>query len=233
MKPFFIFHFSFFILLFVAACSDEETPYDPYYDWQTRNAQWFRDISNEANAAIAEAKTEYGDAWEEHCQWRKFKTLYQPQNYNTGNATDSICVRIAGPNTSEKALKLSPKWNDSIRVNYRGWLMPTIYKIENTNNVSVDSLMQEVFDQSYYGDFDAATAAPSLSATSTFIEGFNTALQYMVEGDDWYVYIPQELAYGSNTSGKIPAYSTLLFRIHLAAVYPCNSGVPTWKVNKK
>ena len=52
----------------------------------------------------------------------------------------------------------------------------------------------------------------------SFTEGFGTALQYMVPGDDWMVYIPSELAYGSTASSAIPAYSTLLFRIHMVGI---------------
>ena len=55
----------------------------------------------------------------------------------------------------------------------------------------------------------------------------------MVEGDDWMVYIPYRLGYGTSDHGTIPAYSTLQFRIHMAAVYPCNSGVPAWKAKRE
>ena len=62
--------------------------------------------------------------------------------------------------------------------------------------------------------------------------GYVAALQYMTEGDDWMVYIPNRLAYGETDHGVIPAYSTLQFRIHMAAIYPCNTGVPTWKARR-
>ena len=65
--------------------------------------------------------------------------------------------------------------------------------------------------------------------SKSFTEGFGTALQYMVKGDDWLVYIPSELAYGEKDSEAIPAYSTLLFRIHLMGVYESGTGVPEWK----
>ena len=51
----------------------------------------------------------------------------------------------------------------------------------------------------------------------------------MVKDDDWMVYIPCDLAYGAESSSSIPAYSTLLFRIHLMGVYESGSGVPEWK----
>lgn len=214
------------IITFVA-CSDDVQEYDPYFDWQVRNEAWYRSVADSARMAIAKAKQMYGEDWDkaENCQWRMFKTLYQAQDYDTGRLTDSICVRIASRGTGD----YSPTWSDSVRISYRGWMMPTTYKLYNADNVLVDSTMQEVFSQSYYGEFTPKTAAPVLSAITPFVEGFNTALQYMVEGDDWFVYIPCQLAYGETAKNAIPAYSTLLFRIHLAAIYPAGSGVPTWK----
>jgi FKBP-type peptidyl-prolyl cis-trans isomerase len=59
------------------------------------------------------------------------------------------------------------------------------------------------------------------------VEGFSTALQYMVEGDDWMVFIPQNLAYGASEKSDIRAYSTLQFRIHMIRWYESGSGIPT------
>ena len=213
----------------IFSCSDDEQTYDPYHDWQARNTEWFASVADSARTAIAKARAQYGDDWQEHCQWRMYKRLDHAQDYNTGNLTDSICVRVVNQGTGD----YSPTWSDTIRLSYRGWMMPTTYRLYDADNQLVDSLMQEVIDQSYYGVFDAQTAAPVLSPTSAFITGYSTALQYMVEGDDWMVYIPQQLAYGTSDHGTIPAYSTLLFRIHLAAIYPAGSGVPTWKARRR
>ena len=213
------------LLIFFVSCSSEEETYDPYHDWQVRNESWFRSVADSARTAIAEAKEQHGDDWDKdgNCQWRMFKRLDQAQNYNTGKLEDSICVRIIKNGTGD----YSPTLSDSVRISFRGWLMP------NRNNVQVDSLMQDVFTQTYFNQFNEETAAPQLSSVSPFVQGFSTALQYMVSGDDWMVYIPQQLAYGANVNGNIPAYSTLQFQIHMAAVYPCNSGVPTWKSRRK
>ena len=50
------------------------------------------------------------------------------------------------------------------------------------------------------------------------ITGWGVALQHMVEGDKYEVWIPQQLAYGANGSGSIPGYSTLIFEIELVSV---------------
>ena len=193
------------------SCQENEDIWNPYRNWPARNAQWYAEISDSARTAIAEAKAQYGDQWEEHCEWRRFKTLLKSQDYNTGRITDSICVRILKSGDGE----VSPVWTDTVRLDFRGWLMPATYRLYNSQNQEVDSLMQEVFSQSYYGVFDEHTAAPQLMALGSTVEGYSTALQYMVAGDDWLVYMPHELAYGTTANGVIPAYSTLLFRIHL------------------
>jgi len=220
---------SIIVSLFLVSCSEDETVWDPYYDWQARNEVWFRSIADSARTAIADAKVQYGDEWQDHCPWRMIKRLDQAQDYNTGRVDDSICARIITRGIGS----LTPEWSDTVRVSYRGWMMPTTYRDYNAAGQYVDSLRQEVFDQSYYGEFNTATAAPSLAPVSSFIVGYYTALQYMVEGDDWMVYIPYRLGYGTSDHGTIPAYSTLQFRIHMAAVYPCNSGVPAWKAKRE
>jgi len=69
--------------------------------------------------------------------------------------------------------------------------------------------------------------SPSVATTggySSVIEGWAVVLQYMTEGEEGEVWIPQELAYGTvdqtNTLGviTIPAYSTLIFKIKVTKV---------------
>ena len=50
------------------------------------------------------------------------------------------------------------------------------------------------------------------------ISGGTVALQHMVEGDKYEVWIPQQLAYGASGSGDIPGYSTLIFEMELVSV---------------
>ena len=213
--------------LFTACTEDEE--YDPYYNWQVRNEAWFRSVADSARTSIAQARAKYGDQWEQHSQWLMLKRLDQAQDYNTGRVDDSICVRIINRGTGD----YSPVWSDSVRISFRGWMMPTTYRIRNDQDEMIDTLHQYVFTQTYYGEFDPQTAAPQLSGVSPFVPGFSTALQYMVEGDDWLVYVPARLAYDKKASDEIPAYSTLVWRIHMAAVYPAGTGVPAWRIKRK
>lgn len=218
-----------FILFSVAvcliSCNEKDNTYDPYKDWQSRNAKWFEDTVQVARLAIAQAKAVHGEEWEKHCQWRMFKSLYRSSS-SQGPVTDSICVRILKHGTDFDK-KGSPAFNDSVHLNYRGWLMPTYNYIGNGTEMGT---VQDVFDTSYYGDYNPENAAPQPMAIKSLIEGFGTAIQHMVEDDDWMVFIPYTLGYGSKGSGKIRGYSTLQFRIHLIRWYESGTGVPgTWE----
>ena len=113
----------FVAVLGLASCSETDNTYDPYENWQSRNAKWFEDTVQVARLAIAQAKSEHGEAWEDHCQWRMYKSLLKTSS-SSGPVTDSICVRII-ERGADIAAKGSPAYNDTVHVNYRGWLMPT------------------------------------------------------------------------------------------------------------
>jgi FKBP-type peptidyl-prolyl cis-trans isomerase len=51
----------------------------------------------------------------------------------------------------------------------------------------------------------------------------------MVKGDEWDVYIPQELAYKEEASDAIPAYSTLLYRLRIELVHKSGTGMSEWR----
>ena len=211
-------------LLALVSCSEKNDEWDPYYDWAGRNARWFEQVADSARTAIAAAKATYGEAWEEHCEWRMYKTLLKTQD-TPGALTDSICVHILPRAPKEEADTVSPVLTDKVRLHFRGWTMQTEYE---TATGSREASMA-VFTQTYYGPFNPQTAMPQLMEVKSTIEGYATALQYMVRGDDWLVYIPQQLAYKEKDSEAIPAYSTLLFRLNLVAIYRAGTTVPDWK----
>lgn len=208
-----------FAVVTMVACSEHDDTWDPYYDWKARNTEWFQEVADSARTAIQEAKEQYGDDWQAHCSWRMYKSLLK--NETQGPLTDSICVKIVQRGDGD----FSPAYTDSVRLNFRGWTMKTKY----TNDEGVLESSMAIFTQTYYGPFNPETAAPQTMSVGGTVEGFSTALQYMVTGDDWYVYIPQNLAYGSKVNADIPAYSTLLFRINMVGAYESGSGMPEWK----
>mmetsp|Transcript_31757 Transcript_31757/g.38362 ORF Transcript_31757/g.38362 Transcript_31757/m.38362 type:complete len:225 (+) Transcript_31757:93-767(+) len=83
-----------------------------------------------------------------------------------------------------------------------------------------------VFDSSVERD------SPIDFAPNQVIKGWTEAMQMMVEGDKWELYIPSDLAYGDNGSPpKIPGGATLIFTIEILKIngqtvpaYKCHPG---------
>lgn len=107
----------------------------------------------------------------------------------------------------------SPIATDSIRCNYRVWL-----------------INDKLIDQSYRGEIlDPSISVPAKFYMSNIIKGWTTALQQMNQGDVWMVYIPYTLGYGTSASGDVPGYSALKCRINLTDFSPIGSNMPNWQ----
>ena len=68
------------------------------------------------------------------------------------------------------------------------------------------------FDNSY------KRGEPITFAVGGVIKGWTEALQLMSVGSKYKLYVPQELAYGTNEVGPIPAGSVLIFEVELLDV---------------
>merc|ERR1712216_112754 len=69
------------------------------------------------------------------------------------------------------------------------------------------------FDSSY------KRGSPTSFAPNQVIKGWTEAMQLMVEGDKWEMYIPSDLAYGeSGSPPKIPGGSALIFRMEIIKI---------------
>merc|ERR1712150_210905 len=69
-------------------------------------------------------------------------------------------------------------------------------------------------DESKWKEFDSSYKRGSTTtfAPNQVIKGWTEAMQLMVEGDKWEMYIPSELAYGDHgAGGKIPGGDVLIF----------------------
>ncbi|CAK9069693.1 Outer membrane protein MIP (Macrophage infectivity potentiator) (Peptidyl-prolyl cis-trans isomerase) (PPIase) (Rotamase) [Durusdinium trenchii] len=70
--------------------------------------------------------------------------------------------------------------------------------------------------------FDSTLSSPTKQprefAPNQVIKGWTEAMQLMVEGDKWELYIPSELAYGENGPPEIGAGAVLIFRIELVKI---------------
>ena len=86
----------------------------------------------------------------------------------------------------------SPDGNDLVRVHYEGSL---------TDGT--------VFDSSF------ERGSPYVTTPEQVVPGWTEALQRMKVGDEWLLYVPPELGYGAQQSGRIPPHSVLVFRLQL------------------
>lgn len=69
------------------------------------------------------------------------------------------------------------------------------------------------FDSSY------KRGAPTSFAPNQVIKGWTEAMQLMVEGDKWEMYIPSELAYGDRgAGGSIPGNAALVFQMEIIKI---------------
>lgn len=183
------------------ACSETEEPSE-FANWQPRNTEWLTQIADSAkNNLTDETQRTAG-------KWLILKNISLSPDQSTptitqANMKDYVYVKILSSGTSQNR----PLATDTVRVDYRGFLMPTSSYPKGY-----------VFDQSYEREYDEATNQPRELSVKGVVSGWQTALQHMRIGDRWILYIPQELAYGTEASGSIPAYSTLKFDLHLDGV---------------
>ena len=173
-------------------------------DWANRNAVFFNERLAEAKQAIDEAKATYGEDWEEHCDWRIFRSYMKTEG---GNSNDSICAKIIERGEGTE----SPLYTDQARINYIGHLIPT----ENYPKGFVFDHSSLYSDEEFV--FDPDFSSPVTMVIGNTVEGFSTALQYMHAGDRWMVYMPTILGYGAVPKNAIPAFSALVFDVQLVS----------------
>ena len=94
-----------------------------------------------------------------------------------------------------------PTNTDKVKVHYKGTL------IDGTE-----------FDSSYSRKDKDGNPQPSTFRANQVIKGWTEALTLMPVGSKWELYIPQELAYGSQDTGTIPPFSTLIFEVELLSI---------------
>ena len=171
----------------VCACSEKTDEENEYANWKARNDAYF---------ATLEAKySAQADG-----QWLRLKS-FSKDPATAKDLTECIYAQVLEKGTGTE----SPLYTDSVRVSYRGRLIPT--------DAHPDGY---VFDGTAYGEYNAKTnATVKFLLSDNLVAGFKTALFHMHRGDTWRVYIPYNLGYGSVKSGSIPAYSTLIFELTL------------------
>lgn len=203
----------------LAACSDDDgTDTSEYHDWQARNDAYFSTIRTLALDSMLMARATFGSSWEEHSAWRAYASYSLSDAGIALGPNDSVFVQILRQGTGTA----SPYLNDSVRVFYRGRLIPSEsypdgYVFSHSGQSSI-----------YSEIFNPQVSVPSIHKTSSFVKGLATALLRMHIGDRWRVYIPYKLAYNETERGAIPAYSDLIFEVQLVSFYRNGASVPSW-----
>ncbi|MBR5841796.1 MAG: FKBP-type peptidyl-prolyl cis-trans isomerase [Bacteroidaceae bacterium] len=177
-----------------ASC-EETAEVDEYANWQERNTEFIDSIAKVAKAN-ADGK------------WLRVLSFKLNEKDMEGNIVehdidDYVYCHIETQGTGTEY----PLFTDTVSVNYRGRLIPTLSYPEG-----------KVFDQSYKGALNPAVNVPSRFNVNGVIIGWSSVLQQMVTGDTWRVYIPANLAYKSAKQTNIPAYSALIFDINLVKI---------------
>ena len=139
---------------------------EEYPNWKENNESYWQELYN-----ATQQKIEAGDN-----SWRMYPK-YSLVSTEGLKPTDYIIVHVI----EEGEGSTSPIYTDTVRVHYRGQLLPS---------TSYSAGYQ--FDSSYIGDLNYNTAIPSKFAVSGVIPGWTTALQKMHVDDQWDIYIPNE-----------------------------------------
>lgn len=190
----------------VSACSESEDEEASEFgtDWQARNEAYFATLQDSLS------RSDY--------RWLKLKS-YTKDSSDSGVNTDYIYAKVIESGEGAD----SPMYTDSVRVSYRGRLIPSASYAEGY-----------VFDQTFVGNFSWQTTAVYGNTAGGWIDGFATALLHMHRGDYWRIYIPHQLAYGSSGSGSsVPGYSTLIFDVALVDFGPSNETFPRWSARQR
>lgn len=215
-KIFFTYRFPLFLSLLmlattVTSCSETDEEDTEYENWESRNNEYFENIYQQAKTAI-----ESGDN-----TWMLIKS-YSKDASVEGAHTDYIVAHMISQSIEhdeQNALMESPLFTDTVRVHYRGYLMPSASYADG-----------KAFDSSWQGDYDETSMVPAKFAVNGVVNGFSTALMKMHVGDRWMVYIPWNLGYGSSsTSSSIPDCSTLRFDMTLHSFGKPGTQMPVFK----
>ena len=122
--------------------------------------------------------------------------------------------------TGEKFLAEVARRPNMIRL--KSGMLVEVLKESDKGDSAKSPLSDDSCEVTYLGTFkdgnrfDGSTTS---FAPNQVIKGWTEAMQLMVEGDKWKLYIPYDLAYGEQGSPpRIPAYSPLVFEIEIHKV---------------
>lgn len=174
--------------LFSLTSCEESSEVGEFDNWEKRNVEYIDSIATVARAATGgEWKVFLADGLDPSKEWSNEVYVY---------------CHVLEEGTGTK----SPLYTDSVTINYQGRLMPT-----SKNPAGF------LFDSSYEGELEPDFDVPVTMILSGTVTGFSTALQHMVSGDFWRIYIPATLGYGYSDFNGIPGGSVLVFDVNMVS----------------
>ena len=184
------------------SCSETKEA-DDHANWRSRNNAYIDRIASECGDLTPETAAK-GDMF-------RLLSYKLDGTKQWGNSSYVYCkVLEKGADT------ISPKYTDSIRINYRVRLMPTDNYPEG-----------QIVDRSFMtATLDPGVNIPSSYKVSSLIDGVITALSHMHRGDFWTIYIPYGLGYGTTTKTGIPGCSALIYELNLTEIAPTGTSLP-------
>ncbi len=110
----------------------------------------------------------------------------------------------------------APKEGQRITVGYAGWLEDgTLFDTSNDSIAREFGKYEQLFAM-HRGDFSPFTIP--FSPNMGLVAGFREALLQMKVGDQWRIFIPSHLGYGSQGSGPIPPNTDLVFDVEMVSI---------------
>lgn len=161
-------------------------------------------------AAVSSCTDDASTNWELYSEWRESNTsFYEEQKY------------LINPTGGNFYTTLVPSWNSGAEILIR-YLNDRTLTEGNLTPMSNSTVNVKYIGKYYNGTgFDSsylATDSVVQLSLSKVIEGWRIALQYMRVGDSVEIVVPYLWGYGSQGSGSIPPYSTLVFGIKLTDI---------------
>ena len=132
----------------------------------------------------------------------EYKEIMSPGNEG------SIYYKVLQSGDSKDTIR----YTSAVRCYYKGWFI-TEYPYHNIKK-------GDFFDKRLFDD-----GPPVKFDVSGVVAGWKTALQHMVKGDKWEIWVPYQLGYGREdykdpNTGRVivPGFSTLVFELEVMSV---------------
>lgn len=182
--------------LFITSCSETKTE-SKYANWRERNEHFMDSVTG-----VFEEKLDPG--------------LFRVQDQRDLSQYIYYKVIESGDQASEL-----PNLTSEVNVFYKGMMIDEaiIGELKSPYLITTAYKYLPVFD----GNFTGANPQPEFEnpvrfKVNTLVNGFTEILQHMHIGDRWEVYIPYQSGYGSQSSGAVLSYSTLIFDLTLVDI---------------